>query len=109
MKYQFTVQEARAQLNKDKQKVFTTLMEHGSMMVEFYVPKDVDLQTPHKQDELYIITSGTASFDRNGEKTICRKSDILFVPAGMVHRFENFSTDFAAWVIFYGPEGGEVS
>jgi hypothetical protein len=32
---------------------------------------------------------------------------VLFVPAGMDHRFVNFSGDFAAWVIFYGPAGGE--
>jgi hypothetical protein len=31
----------------------------------------------------------------------------LFVPAGQIHRFENFSSDFAVWVVFYGPEGGE--
>jgi len=24
-----------------------------------------------------------------------------------VHRFEQFSDDFEAWVFFYGPEGGE--
>ena len=28
--------------------------------------------------------------------------------AGVEHRFENFSDDFAVWVFFYGPEGGEV-
>jgi hypothetical protein len=25
----------------------------------------------------------------------------------MPHRFEDFTDDFATWVIFYGPEGGE--
>ena len=34
--------------------------------------------------------------------------DLLFVPAGVEHRFEEFSDDFAAWVFFYGPEVGEV-
>lgn len=33
--------------------------------------------------------------------------DLLFVPAGVVHRFEEFTDDFATWVMFYGPEGGE--
>jgi hypothetical protein len=32
---------------------------------------------------------------------------MLFVPAGVVHRFEDFSDDLAIWVMFYGPEGGE--
>jgi len=29
------------------------------------------------------------------------------VAAGVTHRFEEFSDDFGAWVMFYGPEGGE--
>jgi len=33
--------------------------------------------------------------------------DMLFVPAKMEHRFEDFSADFATWVLFYGPTGGE--
>jgi hypothetical protein len=32
----------------------------------------------------------------------------LFVAADQPHRFEDFSEDFAAWVFFYGPDGGEV-
>ena len=35
--------------------------------------------------------------------------DLLFVPAGVVHRFEEFTDDLAVWVVFYGPEGGEAS
>ena len=26
---------------------------------------------------------------------------------GEAHWFERFSDDFAVWVLFYGPEGGE--
>ena len=33
---------------------------------------------------------------------------VLFVPAGVEHRFDDFSDDFAAWVVFFGPKGGEV-
>jgi hypothetical protein len=32
---------------------------------------------------------------------------VLFVAAGVPHRFEEFSRDFAAWVVFWGPKGGE--
>jgi mannose-6-phosphate isomerase-like protein (cupin superfamily) len=34
--------------------------------------------------------------------------DVMFVPAGVVHRFENFTNDFLVWVVFCGPEGGHV-
>jgi mannose-6-phosphate isomerase-like protein (cupin superfamily) len=33
--------------------------------------------------------------------------DLLFVRAGVEHRFEEFSDDLAVWVSFYGPDGGE--
>lgn len=33
--------------------------------------------------------------------------DVLFVAAGVEHRFSNFSEDFVTWVFFYGPQGGE--
>jgi hypothetical protein len=33
----------------------------------------------------------------------------LFVAAGQPHRFENFTADFAVWVFFYGPVGGEMA
>ena len=34
--------------------------------------------------------------------------DLLFVPARVPHRFDNFTDDLVVWVIFYGPEGGEI-
>jgi hypothetical protein len=30
-----------------------------------------------------------------------------FVAAGVPHRFESCSDDFATWVVFWGPKGGE--
>ena len=108
MKYHLTTEEAATQLAAEKEQVFTILLRHGTMQVEYFAPKDLDRQTPHKQDEIYIIASGQASFYRNGEYTACKKSDVLFVPAGMEHRFEDFTNDFATWVIFYGKEGGEA-
>ncbi len=41
-------------------------------------------------------------------KLYAPRGNVLFVPAGMEHRFENFRDDLAVWVFFYGPEGGEA-
>lgn len=109
MKYQVSLAEAIAQLNKDSEHPFTVLLQHGTLQVEYFAPRDIDTQTPHEQDELYIIASGYSDFYRNGETIKCQKGDILFVPARMEHRFINFSNDFATWVIFYGKKGGEDS
>lgn len=86
---------------------FTTVMQHGSMLVEYYKPHITDQQSPHLQDELYVIASGSGFFIREAERIAFEKGDVLFVPAGMEHRFINFTEDFATWVIFYGPKGGE--
>lgn len=104
-----TVAEALQKLNGSDGALFVKLMEHGSMSVEIYRPVETDRQTPHLQDELYVVISGTGDFFNNGEHSAFGPGDMLFVPAGVEHRFENFSDDFAAWVVFYGPEGGESS
>ena len=107
MNFKVSIAEAIDQLSKEEKKRFTTVMRNGSMTVEYYAPQHLDLQKPHQQDELYIIANGSGIFYRNKETVACKTGDVLFVPAGMEHRFENFTTDFATWVIFYGPEGGE--
>ncbi len=99
--------EAITQLQLEEIHRFTRVMKYGTMTVEYYAPKIKDLQTPHLQDELYIIVSGKSLFFRGDKHVTCMSGDVLFVPAGVAHKFENFTDDFATWVIFYGPEGGE--
>jgi mannose-6-phosphate isomerase-like protein (cupin superfamily) len=83
-------------------------LRHGTMRVLLYAPKGgVDTQTPHRQDELYIIQAGTGVFEKAGETRPFGPGDVIFVEAGAEHRFEAFSDDFAVWAVFWGPDGGE--
>lgn len=82
-------------------------LAHGSMTVELYRPLGHDGQSPHTRDEVYIVRQGSARFVRNGGAVSVAAGDTLFVPAGMEHRFEQFSADFDTWVVFWGPDGGE--
>ena len=107
MNFHFQVAKAAEQLRSEQDKRSTLLFSHGTMTVKYYAPQQVDPQTPHKQDELYVVASGTGTFVRDDERVRFITGDVLFAPAGIVHRFENFSDDFATWVIFYGPDGGE--
>lgn len=86
---------------------FIELFQHGTLSVEIYKPHKVDKQTPHTRDEIYVIANGSGEFLLADERTMFASGDVLFVPAGEDHRFENFSDDFVTWVFFYGPEGGE--
>ena len=84
------------------------LMRHGSMTLRWYAPKGGDPQQPHGQDELYIVATGTGIFVNGDDRVPYKPGDVLFAAAGQVHRFEEFSDDFATWVVFCGPEGGEA-
>jgi mannose-6-phosphate isomerase-like protein (cupin superfamily) len=83
------------------------VFQHGSLRVRIYAPRQFDPQEAHDQDELYVVMSGSGRFRRGTEKVEFAPGDVLFVPAGMKHAFEGFGDDFAVWVMFYGPEGGE--
>ena len=84
-------------------------IRHGSMRVGVYAPRGRDPQQPHTQDEIYIVINGSGTFVKGDERRPFRPGDVIFVEAGVVHRFEDFSDDFETWVVFYGPEGGERS
>jgi mannose-6-phosphate isomerase-like protein (cupin superfamily) len=86
---------------------FARVMGHGTMEVEVYAPRGRDPQKPHTRDELYFVVSGRGTFVNGPERHPFGPGDALFVPAGVEHRFEDFTDDLVVWVVFYGPEGGE--
>ncbi|MEM7105307.1 MAG: DinB family protein [Bacteroidota bacterium] len=106
--YQVGVGKALQELEKVAPTRFVKLLEYGSMEVEIYVPVEEDFQQPHTRDELYVIISGYGTFQNGDIRHPFSPGDVLFVPAGVAHRFEEFTDDFKTWVIFYGPEGGEA-
>ncbi|MDX1909500.1 MAG: cupin domain-containing protein [Bacteroidia bacterium] len=87
--------------------VFLEVFQHGTLSVELYKPRAKDLQQPHTRDEVYVVIAGQGMFVMDEVQYAYRAGDMIFVPAGAVHRFETFSPDFMTWVFFYGPEGGE--
>jgi mannose-6-phosphate isomerase-like protein (cupin superfamily) len=85
------------------------VFEHGTLQVKMYRPSKQDLQKPHARDEIYVVAKGTGRFINGADSHAFQAGDVLFVPAGVAHRFEKFSDDFCTWVMFYGPEGGEAA
>jgi mannose-6-phosphate isomerase-like protein (cupin superfamily) len=102
-----TPRDALAKLAEVPGREFVTLFRHGTLEVEVYKPEKVDRQTPHRRDELYVVISGSGFFVNGAERQPFEAGEVLFAPAGVEHRFEGFTDDFATWVFFYGPEGGE--
>jgi quercetin dioxygenase-like cupin family protein len=68
----------------------------------------VDDQTPHTEDEIYVVTAGRATFEASGDRVAVGPSSVIFVAAGEVHRFTDITEDFATLVIFAPAEGSRV-
>ena len=75
----------------------------GDLEIRLYAPKGHDPQTPHDRDELYIVATGHGKFRVGDRVDAVEAGALLYAAAHDVHRFEDFSDDFAVWVVFYGP------
>ena len=103
----FALAEALARVPTPEGKRFVTVFERGQLLVEIYAPRGRDPQQPHARDEAYVVARGSGEFVHGERRERFGPGAFLFAPAGLPHRFENFTDDLAVWVIFYGPEGGE--
>ena len=106
--YRLTVADALAWLPGPHRERYVELFRHGTLSVELYAPRSHDPQAPHTRDEVYVVVQGSGMFRNGDARHPFGPGDLLFVLAGVVHRFEDFTDDLAVWVIFYGPEGGEA-
>jgi mannose-6-phosphate isomerase-like protein (cupin superfamily) len=83
------------------------LLQRGSLDIALSIPDSPKQQTPHAQDELYVIIRGHGVLQHNGHSDTVEAGDLVFVAAGADHQLESSSQGFAVWRVFYGPLGGE--
>ena len=81
--------------------------KHGSMSLIYFAPEGHDYQTPHDQDELYIVLEGSGKIEIEGTVHSFDKGSSIFVAAGQEHRFVGELKDIKMWAVFWGPKGGE--
>ena len=62
----------------------------------------VDRQGPHGEDEIYWVVSGRATIRVGSEDRAVRAGSIVFVGAGVEHRFHSIREDLVILVAF-GP------
>jgi mannose-6-phosphate isomerase-like protein (cupin superfamily) len=51
---------------------------------------DPDRQTPHEDDEIYVVVAGGGVLEVEGERFQVGEGDALFVPARVEHRFVEY-------------------
>ncbi|UQX02037.1 cupin domain-containing protein [Streptomyces sp. RerS4] len=64
-----------------------------------------DPQQPHRQDEVYFVVSGRAAITVGDETTTVANGSVVYVPAGVPHKFHHISEPLKVLVVFSPPEG----
>jgi mannose-6-phosphate isomerase-like protein (cupin superfamily) len=77
------------------------------MSIGFYVlpAGGTDGQQPHGEDEVYVVMAGIALFTAGEETREVASGDVLYVEAGVRHRFHDIIEDLHLVVVFAPPEG----
>lgn len=63
-----------------------------------------DPQTPHREDEVYLVVSGRATLRVEGSDQPVQRGSVVYVAAGADHRFHSIREDLTALVLFAPAE-----
>ena len=75
-------------------------MQRGTVRALLSLPVSPSRQTPHAQDEVYVIVRRPGVLFHDGRRDPFEAGDFIFVAAGIEHSFEDFTDDLAVWVVF---------
>jgi mannose-6-phosphate isomerase-like protein (cupin superfamily) len=100
--------EARKRIPGPAGEHSVSVLQRGSLNLKLSLPVRPNQQSPHTQDEIYVIIRGRGVLLHDGKRDAFEPGDVMFVAARTEHRFEDFTDDLAVWVVFFGPQGGEV-
>jgi mannose-6-phosphate isomerase-like protein (cupin superfamily) len=68
-------------------------------------PGDEDTQSPHTEDEIYVVMSGRAQMTVEDDDRPVGPGSLIFVAAGVPHRFHDV-TERLVLVVAFGPAEG---
>ena len=63
---------------------------------------EADLQSPHTEDEMYYVVSGHARMKSGEEDRVVGPGSVIFVAAGVKHRFYEVTEALTA-LVFFAP------
>ncbi len=91
--------------------------ESGQLYLEFFeaptmsigvyelAAGSTDPQQPHTEDEVYYVVGGTGQVLIDGEDSDIGPGSVIFVAAGVEHRFHRITEDLKLLVVFAPPRG----
>jgi mannose-6-phosphate isomerase-like protein (cupin superfamily) len=86
--------------------LYDEFLRVDSLSAGMYVllPGEPDPQTPHGEDEVYVVLAGSASFTAADETILVGPGTVIFVAAAEVHRFHDVTQRLEVVVVFAPPE-----
>jgi mannose-6-phosphate isomerase-like protein (cupin superfamily) len=70
-------------------------------------PGGTDPQKPHREDEVYYVISGQATIRIGAEDKPVSSGSVIFVEAGVEHRFHSVMEDLRV-LVFFAPAETEA-
>jgi quercetin dioxygenase-like cupin family protein len=85
-------------------KLYLEFLRVPAMSAGIYVlpAGGIDPQKPHKEDELYYVVRGRARMRVGSEDQTVAEGSVIFVAAGVEHRFWDITEELAV-LVFFGP------
>jgi len=77
----------------------------GTLSLGLYVlaAGATDMQTPHREDEIYYVVAGRAVIQVAGERRPVQPGSIVFVAKEAEHRFVDIEEDLSM-LVYFAPE-----
>lgn len=75
-----------------------------SMSVELARYPNPEPKTPHKEDELYFIISGSGMASVGEETFAIEEGDVVYVEKGVKHDFYDIDDELTALIVFAGSD-----
>ena len=94
------------ELRREADRAYLEFLRTDSLSAGLYVLPvgGVDRQSPHREDEVYVVLSGRGRFTAGAETVDVEPGDTLFVAAGVPHRFHDITEELQLAVVFAPPE-----
>ena len=85
-------------------KLYREFLRGSSMSAGLYVlaAGSTDPQQPHHEDEMYYVLRGCARFKAGEEDWEVSAGSVIFVAAGVEHRFHEIAEELAI-LVFFAP------
>lgn len=99
----FELREIEA-VRRESGKLYQEFLRVPDLSAGLYVldAGSTDPQQPHREDELYYVVSGQATISVGDEQRPVGPGSLIFVAAGVAHRFHDITERLELLVVF-GP------